>query len=303
MLACALLIPTLAAAQGDAKVRIAIVDFDTEAIRGSWGYGWSYTNLERAAADNLAAELVKSGKFRVIERQQLDKVLAEQNLGDAGRVDPSTAARIGKVLGVQLIVVGSVTEFGISEKGGRVPQIGVLKGLRGIGAKVTTGKSALTARLVDTTTAEILGAFDGSGSHTFAEGEFAGGNIGTNWDSGMASKVLAQAVKKLAADIASKSGGMTASTARGGLEGKVAKVDGDGVYLNVGAAAGAKPGDKFELRRLGEAIVDPDSGESLGGEEEVVGVVEIVKIIGEKLSQARKVQGGGFKVGDRAVMK
>lgn len=302
-LVAALALPTLALAQGDAKVRIAVVDFDTEAIRNNWHYGWSYANLERAAADNLASELVKTGKFRVIERQQLDKVLAEQNLGDSGRVDPSMAARIGKILGVQLIVVGSVTEFGVSEKGGRVPQIGVFKGLRGVGAKVTTGKSTLTARLVDTTTAEILGAYEGSGSHTFAEGEYAGGNIGTNWDSGMASKVLSEAVKKLATDITSKSGGVAVSTTRGGLEAKVAKVDGDGVFLNIGEAAGVKVGDKFELRRVGEAIVDPDTGESLGGEEQVVGLVEISKVIGAKLSQARKVQGGGFKVGDRAVMK
>lgn len=295
------LVPSVRAA--DEKVRIAVVDFDTEALQGSWRYSWNWTNLARAAADNLASQLVKTGKFRVIERQQLDKVLSEQNLGESGRVDPSTAARIGKILGVQLIVVGAVTEFEIKEQGGRIPQIGKWKWGSGVGATIVTGKCALTARLVDTTTAEILGAYDGKGGHSFGKGEFAGASLGTEWNSGMASKVLAEAVEKLATDIGNKGGGLTPSTPRGGLEGKVAKADGGSVYINLGSASGVKVGDKFEIRRVGEAIQDPDTGEVLGGDEEVIGVIEITKVVNEKLSIGKAASGSGFEAGDRAVMK
>jgi hypothetical protein len=156
---------------------------------------------------------------------------------------------------------------------------------------------------VDTTTAEILGAYEGASSHTFTKAEFAGADLGTNWDSGLASKVLSDSVQKLAKDIAAGSGSITPSTVRGGLEGKIAKVEGTSVYLNLGSAKGLKVGDRFEVRRVGEAIVDPDSGEKLGGEETAVGVVEITKIVNEKLSVARAVEGNAFKVGDRAVMK
>ncbi len=292
--------PALAA---DDKIRVAVVDFDTEALQSGWHYGWSYANLGRAAADNLASQLVKTGRYRVIERQQLDKVLGEQDLGDSKRVDPSTAARMGKVLGVQLVIVGSVTEFTVSDIGGSAPMLGKFKGWSGIGGKMITGKAALTARLVDTTTAEILGAFDGKGSSRFGAGEFGGVDFGQTFNDGMASKILSEAVQVLAKDIASGAGTLTPSTVRGGIEGKVAKVDGGRIYVNVGSDSGVKVGDKFEVRRIGEQIKDPDTGEVLGGDETAVGVVEIVKIIGAKLSEAKAVSGDGFVPGDRVSMK
>lgn len=293
---------TGAGAQED-KVRIAVVDFDTEAVHATWHWGWHYSHLARAASDNLTAKLVQSGEFRVIERQQLEQVLGEQDLGASGRIDPTTAARIGKILGVQLVVIGAVTEFGINEKGGRIPQIGRWKWGSGIGGKLVTGKASLTARLVDTTTAEILGAYEGTGTHKFGKGVFAGANFGTTFDSGLASKVLAKAVEQLAAGISEGASDIDPSTFRGGVEGKIAKVDGSSVYLNAGSESGVKVGDRFEIRSLGEQIRDPDTGEVLGGEETVVGIVEVTKILGGRLCTAKTVQGGGFMVGDRAVMK
>lgn len=292
-----------AAIAAEDKIRIAVVDFDTEAIRHNWRYSWSHANLARAAADNLATELVQTGTFRVIERQQLDLVLAEQNLGDYGRVDPSTAARIGKILGVQLVVIGGVTEFGVDEKKAKVPQVGKWKWGRGVGGKLVTGKSALTARLVDTTTAEILGAYEADAKSQFAEGEFAGASLGTTWDSGLASKVLAEAVEGLAREISRYGSDLQPSTVRGGLEGKVARIDGVKIYLNLGDASGVKAGDRFEVRSQGEEILDPDTGESLGSEESVLGVIEVEKIVNDRLSVARAVEGSGFGVGNRVLME
>ncbi len=294
--------PTLAQEPNE-TIRVAVVDFDTDAIRGDWHYAWPWRNLARAASDDLTTELSRIGRFRVVERPLLDKMLADQNLGESARVDPSTAARVGKILGVQLVVVGSVTEFEVSEKGGDAPPIGSWKGWSGAGAKVVTGTVALTVRVVDPTTAEVLGTYDGRGSHTFAKGEFAGAGLDTEWNRGMASRILAEAVGQLAKEIATKAASPAPSTPRGRLEAKVAKADGATVYLNVGSAAGVKPGDQFEIRRMGEAIVDPDTGEKLGAEETIVGAIEITKVINERLSAARAIQGGDFKIGDRAVMK
>ncbi len=285
------------------KVRIAVVDFNTDAIRHGWRWNWSHQNLARAASDNLATQLVKTGQFRVIERQQLDLVLQEQNLGESGRLDPTTAARIGKILGVQLVVIGSVTEFGMDEKKAKIPQIGRWKWGRGVGGKMVTGHCALTARLVDTTTAEILAVGEANGKHRFGSGEFAGASLGTTYDSGAISKVLAEAVTKLAADLSAGAVGIEASTVRGGVTGKIAKVSGDKVYVNVGGASGVKVGDRFQVTDLGEAIIDPDTGENLGGEETVIGEIEITKILNEKLSIGRVVSGAGFAAGNRVRMK
>ena len=295
--------PAPVRAADEQKIRVAVVDFDTEALEGSWSYGWSYTNLARCAADNLTSELVKTGRFRMVERQKLDKILQEQNLAESGRIDPSTAAKLGKILGVQLVVIGAVTEFNVNETGGNVPQIGSWKGLGGVGFRMITGKAALTARLVDTTTAEILGAYDGAGSYRFGKGEFAGASLGTEWNSGMASKILSGAVQALAKDIAARSANLAPAAVRGGVEGKIAKVEGGKIYLNVGDAAGVKVGDRFVVHHLGEQIKDPDTGELLGGDESEVGEVEVVRILGARLAEARAASGAGFQAGDRIRMK
>jgi curli biogenesis system outer membrane secretion channel CsgG len=52
---------------------------------------------------------VKTGEFSVIERRQIETILAEQNMGASGLVDPATAARVGKLLGAPAVIVGSIT--------------------------------------------------------------------------------------------------------------------------------------------------------------------------------------------------
>lgn len=47
--------------------------------------------------------------FDVVERSQLDKVLNEQKFGTTGLMDDSQAAQIGQVLGVDVIISGSVS--------------------------------------------------------------------------------------------------------------------------------------------------------------------------------------------------
>ena len=66
--------------------------------------------------DLIVTELVTDGTFRVIKRNRLDEILAEQNLGDSSRANPSTAARIGKVLGVNTMIVGNITQFGTEQR-------------------------------------------------------------------------------------------------------------------------------------------------------------------------------------------
>ena len=112
-----------AEAQSENKVRVAVMNFENNS---SWTY-WG-DNLGYAAADELVTQLFGSGKFSLVEHSQLDAVLAEQNLGQSGWVNPAQAADIGRLLGVQLILTGSITKFSIDTKGG---------GFRGLGADGT----------------------------------------------------------------------------------------------------------------------------------------------------------------------
>ena len=149
-------------AQGAAKrPTVAIMDFDFGTVHEHW---WGNYDIGKGMADQVVDALLEDGTFRVIERKKLDTVLAEQDFARSDRADPSAAklSKVGKVLGVKYIISGSITKFGGEEKnyGGG----GLLKGkLGGLGLKKAKTEVSLTARIIDTTTGEILVSAKGEG--------------------------------------------------------------------------------------------------------------------------------------------
>ena len=87
-----------------------------------------------------------------------------------------------------------------------------------------------------------------------------------------------------------------ADGSRPSISGKISKVSGDLVFLNMGSNKGVKVGDTFTVYALGEEIIDPDTGESLGSEETKVGTVEVIEVK-EKYSKARVTGGSGMTAG------
>src|SRR5258707_15720887 len=89
----------------------------------------------------------------------MDKILTEQNFSNSDRANPNSAAKIGKLLGADAIIVGSITQFGNDTKktgiGGAGGGLGGF-GLGGFKHSNTKAIVALDARIVDIDTAEIL---------------------------------------------------------------------------------------------------------------------------------------------------
>src|SRR5579872_5230487 len=99
------------------KTRVAVMNFEYGTVQtGVSGVFGSNVDIGKGIADMLVDRLVKDGSYSVIERKELDKVLGEQNFSNSNRADPSSAAKIGKVLGVSAIIIGSITEFGSDDK-------------------------------------------------------------------------------------------------------------------------------------------------------------------------------------------
>jgi len=95
---------------GQTKKRVAVFAFEDKTDhRWHW---WTGQPVGEGMADMLTTELVKSGKYQVIERQAIEKIMQEQQLGQTGMVTPQSAAQVGQLLGVELAIIGSVTEFG-----------------------------------------------------------------------------------------------------------------------------------------------------------------------------------------------
>lgn len=85
------------------KPRIAVLDFTNGTIVNAQ----DAEVLRRVLGMTLAGALGKSGQFDVVERQQLAAVLQEQELSASGRIDEATAARAGKILGAQFMLLGT----------------------------------------------------------------------------------------------------------------------------------------------------------------------------------------------------
>lgn len=93
----------VAKASDQPKTTIAVVEFaDLEG---------RITNFGRLVAEELITRLHETNKFKVIERQLLNKIITEQKLSLTGIVDPASAKKLGRLLGVDAIVSGSVTDL------------------------------------------------------------------------------------------------------------------------------------------------------------------------------------------------
>ena len=106
------LLPLLLAAQQrgqDSRPGIAVLPFNNG---GSYGQGKEdFDALERGIAGMMISELAQNPAARVVERQEIQRLLDEQNLGAQGRVDPQTAAKIGKLVGARYVVLGTFVDF------------------------------------------------------------------------------------------------------------------------------------------------------------------------------------------------
>jgi curli biogenesis system outer membrane secretion channel CsgG len=294
------------------KKRVAIMDFDYATVHGSTAalFGQD-VDVGKGISDLLVTYLVKDGSYSVIERKALDKIMAEQNFSNSDRANPTSAAKIGKLLGVDAIIVGSITQFGNETKnmnlGGAGGALGGF-GLGGFGHKKSKAIVAVTARMVDIDTGEILAVAEGKGESQRESTSLLGG--GGNWhgfgggnadfgSSDFQQTILGEAVKAAVEQTSSEviAGKDKLVTRTIVVEGLIAAVDGGQIILNVGSKAGVKVGDQLNVERVSREIKDPSSGKVIRRMSTTVGVLRVTDV-DDISSVATTVSGAGFKTGD-----
>jgi TolB-like protein len=93
----------------DTRPGIAVMPFDNS---GSYGQDKeNFDALQKGIAGMLISELAANPAARVVERAEIQKLLEEQNLGATGRVDPQTAAKVGKLVGARYVITGAFIDF------------------------------------------------------------------------------------------------------------------------------------------------------------------------------------------------
>lgn len=313
------LLLTGSVAFGQNKRSVAVLDFDYATVQsGVQAIFGANQDIGKGIADLMVEKLVKSGTYRVIERKSIQKIMAEQNFSNSDRVDPNSAAKIGRLLGVDAIIMGSITQFGRDDKttnvggdviGGRLSRYGI----GGFGRKNSKAVVGLTARMVSVDTGEILGVANGkgestrSGTNLIGSGGSAAAAAGAALDmtsSNFANTVLGEAVTAATGMLTGELNSAAARIPekRVNIDGLVADVSGDTLIINVGTRAGLKKGDILAVRRVGREIRDPATGKVIRRVEDSLGELTITEA--DEASAVGKYSGAGeVKVGDSVRSK
>ena len=275
LLLCGLSATAPAWAGGTMKKIVAVSQFENKT---SWR---GQVSLDDGMADQLTDALMKSGKFTVLERETLHDVIAEQDLAASGRTQKSQSAQTGKLVSAQILIKGAVTEFEAKSAGS---DTGIGVGPVRLGGKREEAHVGLIIRLIDSTTGQVLDS-------QRVEGKAAAGGMGVGVNVGIVSfgtsgfsktplgKATQIAIDNAVAYVAGRLENVPFSC-------RVVKATDDAIYISAGSATGVAAGDTFRVNGVGEALVDPSTGEQLGAEEENKGTIKVFEVA-EKYSKAK----------------
>jgi curli biogenesis system outer membrane secretion channel CsgG len=289
---------SLIIAQSQQKPKVAVLDFDFSSVSDP-GLLSLFSGGSKGVSDILVNKLVRGNSYKVIERSQLEAILQEQNLGAFGRVDTSTAAKIGKILGVKAIIVGSVTQFELEQKSSGLSVFGF-----GTGGNKTNAYVQLNIRVIDTSTAEILMVADGAGTANQSDKSINILGVSSSSATSNEGKLLTIATNKAIDEVVtalnSNSGQIVASaSATPDVEALIADVSGSTIVFNKGSADGYQQGMKLSIERVSKEIKDPQTGRVIRRLTEKVGMVELSDVDNNS-SVGQIISGAQFKIGDLA---
>jgi curli biogenesis system outer membrane secretion channel CsgG len=295
------------------KRRVAIMNFEYGTVSTSVAQIFGQNvDIGKGISDVLVDRLVNGTTFTVFERKALDKLMTEQNISNSDRFDPSTAARIGKLVGVEAIIIGSITQFGRDDKkqglGGIGGAVGGKFGLGNAGRTSSKAVVQITARMISVDTGEILASTQGKGESARSGmdlggaggsgGNYGGGGVdmkSSNFGQTIIGEAVNNAVTEMARGLEMNASRIPAKAIV--IDALVADVTGSTIIINKGKGAGVKVGDQLTVRRAGKAITDPATGKVLKRQETLLGTLKITEV--DDVSATGTFSGtGAAKVGD-----
>lgn len=236
-------------AAADEPITVAVMEFDVAAgVRNQW----SGVDVGRQVTALVTDQLANAKGFNLVERDLIDQILSEQNLGASDRIDPSRAPEIGRLLGADALVFGSVTKFEFSSTGGL--------SFGGFSLGGTSASVDFSGRIVDTTQGVILGSVGGHGSHTglgisvkdvqgisFHASQFQESAIGK-----ATTNAVGDFVAEMSSVIKNNEDQIRSAKERGSLRGVIIALIDGGAVVNIGQNDGVRLNQRFAINRMME---------------------------------------------------
>ncbi|MFQ5810860.1 MAG: CsgG/HfaB family protein [Armatimonadota bacterium] len=252
-------------------------------------------------ADMLITSMVNQGRFWIVERTQLEKLLMEQDLGLEGIVDISTAAQASQVLGVRYLVMGKVTNFGFRGREAGVGGMagGLLGRIGGIQASKRKAQVAVDVRMVDAQTGRIVLSKKASGESSdggaFALGGDPQGLVGLahvrteEFENSMIGRACRKAIDNLVKLVVEYFP----------FECRVAAVAEGSIYLDAGKFQGLEPG--AQLRVLREKFVTDSNGNVVFTETTDLGTITVIEVANDTAKAKADPGAVDIREGDKAT--
>ncbi len=217
------------------KRKVAIARFSDETKRSnSFLIDDEGSKLGKQASDILAARLVESGKFIMLERIDLEKVIQEQGFGQLAAMN----------VGADYLIIGSVSEFGR----GNQSEVGVFSRNR-----IQKADATVNIRMVNTQSGEIVFSQEGKGSATIEANTVFGVGDTAGYDASLDDKAISAAISKVISNLME-------NLLEKPWQAFLIKDDDGQLYLSAGASQGIKVGDEFKVLLRGKTMVNPQTG-------------------------------------------
>ncbi|MGE0190288.1 MAG: CsgG/HfaB family protein [Steroidobacteraceae bacterium] len=240
------------------KRKVAIGRFTNETRYGkTFQVDGANDPLGKQASDMLATRLVASQKFLVFERPDLEKLKAEQAI-----------LKDSNLIGVDALIMGSVTEFGRSTTG----KSGFLSA-----TKIQTARAKVEIRLVDARTGYVFFTTTGTGEANTESGEIAGFGSKADYDGTLNDRAIAAAISDVQNGLINKLEEREWRT-------DILKIDGQVVYVSGGSRQGLKVGDKLTIMQKGEIVKSSQTGFDISLPGKAVAQIKITSLFGDSES-------------------
>lgn len=215
------------------KVAIGRFSNETQYAKGIF-YDKENDPMGKQALDILSSKLAASGKFLLLERNDLASLLEEAKKNDNGLA----------TIGADYMIIGSITEFGRKNTG----KNGVFTNV-----KTQTVEAAVAIRLVDVATGLIIYSDEGKGSAEITTKTTMGVGGQASYDATLSDKAISEAIGQLVENIINKCTDKPWRTF-------FLSFDSDAQLIAGGASQGIKVGDTFAVKTKGKKVKNPQTG-------------------------------------------
>lgn len=272
---------------------VAVEEFDYAAVKNvSQAVFGTQVDIGKGMRALIVKRLSEQGKFRLVERAKVNKIMGEQDFGASNRVKQGTQARVGRILGADIILAGDITVFGRDDKKKGVSGGGIAPGILGgvkIGTKEDKAVVAVNIRLIDTETTEILQATEARGESSRKSKNFAIGAIGSGGGGGLATDmtssnfaetIIGEATIKAIDGVSEflNTNENKIPVRNLDAEGRIATVEGNRIFLTIGSNDFVKKCDRFEIHKIIKEVTDPVTKEVLDMVTEQVGQLLVTEV-------------------------